>query len=244
MNSINFKENFEKLSPMMKQYVKIKEMHKAHLLFFRLGDFYELFFDDAVVASTELEIVLTGKECGLSERAPMCGVPFHSADTYIAKLINMGEKVAICEQLTPPDRKGVVERGVDQIVTKGTLMESSALDEKTNNYVGSVYDYNHCYAISYADISTGVMYSILIDYDEDKLLISMTNNYGVNKIVVKSSEFDFLTIEEVIDLMDDDDDFQKLFEAKIIDTEKAQDSISDLDDIEIEDPQNHLLVNH
>ena len=159
-----------KLSPMMLQYLNIKEQNEDAIIFFRLGDFYEMFFEDAELVSRLLELTLTGKNCGLEERVPMCGIPYHAYLGYLEKLVSLGYKVAICEQLTPPDKKGVVERGVVQIVTRGTLMESSALDEKTNNYIGSIYDYNHCYAISYADISTGVMYSILLDYDEEKLI--------------------------------------------------------------------------
>ena len=117
-----------KLSPMMLQYLNIKEQNEDAIIFFRLGDFYEMFFEDAELVSRLLELTLTGKNCGLEERVPMCGIPYHSYLGYLEKLVSLGYKVAICEQLTPPDRKGVVERGVVQIVTKGTLMESSALD--------------------------------------------------------------------------------------------------------------------
>ena len=126
--------NFEKLSPMMKQYFSIKEKCKDHILFFRLGDFYEMFFDDAVTVSRELELTLTGRDCGLDERAPMCGIPYHSADLYIKKLIEFGHKVAICEQLTDPkETKGIVERDIIRIVTPGTLTESNLLDDSKNN---------------------------------------------------------------------------------------------------------------
>ena len=125
-----------KLTPMMQQYMQIKEQYKDALLFFRLGDFYEMFFDDAIIASKELEITLTGRDCGLPERAPMCGVPYHSAEGYIAKLIEKGYKVAICEQIQDPsEAKGIVERDVVRVITPGTLLESSMLDEKTNNYL-------------------------------------------------------------------------------------------------------------
>ena len=117
-----------KLSDMMKQYMAIKENYSDCLLFFRLGDFYEMFFDDAVVASRELELTLTGRDCGLEKRAPMCGVPYHSVDTYMQRLIGRGYKVAVCEQLTDPkDSKGLVERGVVRIITPGTVMEQSML---------------------------------------------------------------------------------------------------------------------
>ena len=159
-----------KLSPMMMQYMQIKDKYEDTIVFFRLGDFYEMFFEDAILASRELELTLTGRNCGLEEKVPMCGIPFHAYEGYLEKLIEKGYKVAICEQLTPPDKKGVVERGVTQVVTKGTLMESSSLDEKTNNYIGSVYDFEHCYALSYTDITTGTFIVELIDYKNDKLI--------------------------------------------------------------------------
>lgn len=159
-----------KLSPMMMQYMEIKDKYEDTIVFFRLGDFYEMFFEDAITASRVLELTLTGRNCGLEERVPMCGIPFHAYEGYLEKLTNKGYKVAICEQLTPPDKKGVVQRGVTQIVTKGTVMESSSLDEKSNNYIGSIYDFDHCYALSYADISTGSFFTTLIDYDKDALI--------------------------------------------------------------------------
>ena len=128
------------MSPMMKQYMEIKGMYKDAVLFFRLGDFYEMFFEDAITASRELEITLTGKDCGLEERAPMCGVPFHSADSYIARLIGKGYKVAICEQVEDPKAaKGIVKRDVIRIITPGTLLDPNALDSKKNNYISCVF---------------------------------------------------------------------------------------------------------
>lgn len=145
-----------KLSPMMRQYLDVKENHQDCILFFRLGDFYEMFFDDAKLASKELELTLTGKNCGLEERAPMCGVPFHSADTYIARLVEKGYKVAICEQTSDPaTTKGIVSREVVQIVTPGTVISSSMLNEKENNYIASVYATEDAIGLAYCDISTG-----------------------------------------------------------------------------------------
>ena len=145
-----------KLSPMMQQYLDIKEEHKDEILFFRLGDFYEMFFDDAITASRELELTLTGKQCGLEERAPMCGVPFHAADTYIARLIGKRYKVAICEQVEDPAAaKGIVKREVIQIVTPGTAMTGSMLSDKDNNYIASVYSDGEGIGLSYCDVSTG-----------------------------------------------------------------------------------------
>ena len=160
----------DKLSPMMRQYMEIKDKYEDTIVFYRVGDFYEMFFEDALTASNLLELTLTGKSCSLEERVPMCGVPFHAYLPYAEKLVNNGYKVAICEQLTPPDKKGVVERGVIQVITKGTVMDASSLNEKDNNYIGSIYDFNHCYALSYADISTGDIYTELIDFNEDKLI--------------------------------------------------------------------------
>ena len=149
-----------KLSPMMQQYLEIKSQYQDCILFFRLGDFYEMFYDDAKTASRELELTLTGKNCGQEERAPMCGVPFHSADTYIARLVEKGYKVAICEQVEDPaSAKGIVKREVIQIVTPGTLTSQSMLNEKENNYLASVYLDKRGMSVSYCDISTGELYT-------------------------------------------------------------------------------------
>ena len=144
------------LTPMMRQYLTLKEQFSDAILFFRLGDFYEMFFEDAQVASKELELTLTGKDCGLAERAPMCGVPFHSAEAYISRLVEKGYKVAICEQLTDPkESKTLVERGVLRVVTPGTVMEQSMLDEKRNNYLLALCVEGERAGIAYADVSTG-----------------------------------------------------------------------------------------
>ena len=128
------------LSPMMEHYLQTKEKLNDCIVFYRLGDFYEMFFDDAVKASKLLDLTLTGRDCGLPERAPMCGVPFHAADLYISKLVSMGEKVAICEQLTQATGgKELVKRDVVKIVTAGTITNNELIDEKSNNFLGSVY---------------------------------------------------------------------------------------------------------
>ena len=145
-----------KLSPMMEQYFQIKQNYADTLLFFRLGDFYEMFFEDAKIASKELELVLTGRDCGQEERAPMCGVPFHSADSYIAKLVSRGYKVAICEQVEDPaTAKGIVKRDVVRIVTPGTVIESNMLDESKNNYLASVFVSDKNCGLAFVDVSTG-----------------------------------------------------------------------------------------
>lgn len=144
------------LSPMMRHYLEIKEKYKDCVVFYRLGDFYEMFFEDAKEVSQLLDLTLTGRDCGLEERAPMCGIPYHAADTYIAKLVNLGKKVAICEQLTDPTPgKGIVERDVIRVVSAGTLIEESLLDEKANNYIACAYKEGAVCALAWADITTG-----------------------------------------------------------------------------------------
>ena len=143
-------------SPAMQAYLDNKEEYKDCILFYRLGDFYEMFFDDAITVSRELELTLTGKDCGQEERAPMCGVPYHAAETYIAKLIEKGYKVAICEQLEDPKTaKGIVKRGVIRVVTPGTVMESNLLEEKKNNYIMSIYKSGVYYGVAVCDLTTG-----------------------------------------------------------------------------------------
>ncbi|WMJ23105.1 DNA mismatch repair protein MutS [Paludicola sp. MB14-C6] len=148
------------LSPMMQQYLDIKSQHKDHVLFFRLGDFYEMFFNDAINISKELELTLTGRDCGMPERAPMCGIPYHSSEGYIKKLIEKGYKVAICEQVENPAdvTKGIVKREVIRVVTPGTVIENSLLSEEQNNYIASIIIDNKAFAICFADISTGDVY--------------------------------------------------------------------------------------
>ena len=144
------------LSPMLQHYVDTKEQYKDCILLYRLGEFYEMFFDDAVLASRELELALTGRDCGLEERAPMCGVPFHAVDGYISRLISKGYKVAICEQMEDPSQaKGMVRREVTRVVTPGTITDASMLDEKKNNYLVSIYAKGHMYGFAAVDISTG-----------------------------------------------------------------------------------------
>ena len=148
------------LSQMMQHYLSVKERYKDCVIFYRLGDFYEMFFDDAVKVSGMLDLTLTGRDCGLEQRAPMCGVPFHAADAYIAKLVSLGEKVAICEQLEDPAKaKGMVARDVVRVVTAGTITDDEHLDEKSSNYVCCAYKNNLTVALSWADITTGELTS-------------------------------------------------------------------------------------
>ena len=158
----------EEYSPMMQSYLATKEQYKDCILFYRLGDFYEMFFDDAIVASRELEITLTGKACGLEEKAPMCGVPHHAVEMYMSRLIAKGYKVAICEQLEDPKKtKGIVKRDVIRVVTPGTVIENNMLEEKKNNYIMSIAKKGMYYGIAICDISTGDFYTTQIKLPEN-----------------------------------------------------------------------------
>lgn len=178
--------DINKVTPMMRQYIETKKQNKDIIVFYRLGDFYEMFFEDAITASHELELTLTGKSAGLEERIPMCGVPFHSANIYIDKLVAKGYKVGICEQLEDPkNAKGIVKRGMVQIVSSGTLFNES-LNEKENNYIGAIIDFNYGYAISYGDITTGSIYTFLLEHNNTKL-VSEIVSIGIKEIVVSES---------------------------------------------------------
>ncbi|MDE5601333.1 MAG: DNA mismatch repair protein MutS, partial [Clostridia bacterium] len=167
----------DKLSPMMKRYFQIKAQYEDCLLFFRLGDFYEMFFDDAVTASRTLDLTLTGRDCGLDERAPMCGVPHHAVDNYIRKLIEAGFRVAICEQLSDPaTSKGMVDRDVVRVVSGGTVMEEDILDEKSSNYLLSVYSKDGAFGIAWSDISTGEF--CVYEYSGDNALDRLSDFIG------------------------------------------------------------------
>lgn len=177
------------LSPMMKEYYKTKSEYMDVLLFYRLGDFYEMFFEDAITASHELELTLTGKNAGLKERVPMCGVPHHAVNVYLEKLIDKGYKVAICEQMEDPKlAKGIVKREVTQIVSKGTLTNTDCLDENDYNFIASITDYNYIYALSYLDLLSGKVFATFVSKSSDKL-ISEIVSLGIKEVVV-TSDFD------------------------------------------------------
>ena len=174
-----------KLAPMMKHYVELKDKYQDVILFYRLGDFYEMFFDDAILVSHELELTLTGRQAGLEERVPMCGVPHKAVDIYVDKLIKKGYKVAICEQMEDPkDAKGIVERSVTEVISSGTII-SDTLNEKENNYIGSIYNFEYCYVLSYSDITTGEIYSKILDNDSNKL-ISEVVSLGIKELIINS----------------------------------------------------------
>lgn len=178
-------------SPMMQHYIATKEQYKDCILFYRLGDFYEMFFDDAITASRELELTLTGKDCGQEERAPMCGIPFHAAEIYISRLIGKGYKVAICEQLEDPKfAKGIVKRDVIRVVTPGTVIESNMLDEKKNNYIMSIYKTGLFFGMAVCDISTGDFFATQItETNNFARLLDEISRYSPAEIVVNDMMF-------------------------------------------------------
>ena len=180
--------NTTKLSPMMQEYCKTKENYKDAILFYRLGDFYEMFFDDALVVSKELELTLTGKDCGLEERAPMGGIPFHAAETYINRLIERGHKVAICEQVEDPKKaKGLVKREVIRVVTPGTTLDATSLDESKNNYLMSIVSIADHFGCAIADITTGDCF--LTEVPNSQKLVDEINKFGPAEIICNDSFF-------------------------------------------------------
>ncbi len=177
------------LTPMMKQYMEVKKNYSDAILFYRLGDFYEMFFDDAKVASQELELVLTGRDCGLEERAPMCGVPFHSCESYIARLVSAGYKIAICEQTEDPSQaKGLVKRDVVRVITPGTVIESSMLEEGKNNYLCVICRQKSTIGVCFADCSTGELYATEIDGDDASLrLLNELGRFRPSEILMNDA---------------------------------------------------------
>ena len=201
----------QKYSPMMMQYLKIKEENQDSIVMFRLGDFYEMFFDDAILVSKALNLALTGKNAGVKERVPMCGVPYHSVSGYIQRLIDLGHKVAIVEQLTDPGKKGIVERGVVQIITPGTIMDTS-LNEKRNSYIGALGVFDFHYTLAYCDISTGE-FNVLNIHKQKHLLKNMIDSLALKEIVVSDHDLQFEDI--FVSYYDNDkfnDNYKKVFE--------------------------------
>ena len=180
--------DLNKITPMMKQYLEIKEKNEDIIIFFRLGDFYEMFFEDAILVSHELELTLTGKNAGLDEKIPMCGIPHHADNVYIEKLVDLGYKIGICEQLEDPKTtKGIVKRGVIRVVTPGTLVESNMLEERKNNYIMSIYKTGIYFGISICDISTGEFYSAEIkDNNNFPILLDEIARYTPSELVINS----------------------------------------------------------
>jgi len=191
------------LTPMMKQYFEIKNQHKDKILFFRLGDFYEMFYEDAITASKELEITLTGRDCGQEERAPMCGIPYHAAENYIARLIEKNYKVAICEQVEDPAlAKGLVRREIVKIITPGTVTESSMLDERNNNYLLSLYADSKLSALSYLDLSTGEFYCTYADNTDLSNIRNEINRINPSEIISNTEMQDIKAQYSAYNLLD------------------------------------------
>ena len=184
-------------SPMMQHYLQTKEQYKDCILFYRLGDFYEMFFDDAITTSRELELTLTGKDCGQEERAPMCGIPFHAAETYIARLIEKGYKVAICEQLEDPKQaKGIVKRDVIRVVTPGTVMETNLLEEKKNNYIMSIYKNGIYYGLAVCDLTTADFKTTQIkEQNNFATLMDEISRYSPAEIIVNDMMYN--SVQEI-----------------------------------------------
>lgn len=208
-------EKANKLSPMMQQYFQIKSEYPGMLLFFRLGDFYEMFFDDAKIASEELDLVLTGRDCGQEERAPMCGVPFHSADNYIAKLVSRGYKVAVCEQTEDPKSvKGLVKRDVIRIITPGTVIEGNMLDDSVNNYLCAICKGDNETGLCFADVSTAQFHITVVNNSTaEEQIINQLSTYQPKEILVNSAALDYTSVA----------DFAKSrlnAEAQLVDDEK------------------------
>lgn len=177
----------EKLAPMMQHYVDIKEKYMDTIILYRLGDFYEMFFEDAMLVSHELELTLTGRNAGLDERVPMCGVPYHAVDVYIDKLVKKGYRVAICEQLEDPKlAKGIVKRDITEVISSGSIIAVNSLNEKENNYIASIYNHGYCYSLTYTDITTGEIYASLIENDQN-LLINKVLFLGIKEVIVNDS---------------------------------------------------------
>ena len=232
------------LTPMMQQYMETKKQYEDCILFYRLGDFYEMFFDDAITASRELEITLTGRDCGQEERAPMCGVPFHSAEGYIAKLISKGYKVAICEQLEDPKlAKGIVKRDVIRVITPGTVVEGNLLDESKNNYIMSIFKKGIYFGIAVCDVTTGDFYTTQItETNNFEKLLDEIARYTPAEIVV--NDLLFSTKEETNKITER----FNLYITKIVDEKFKEDyknsqyKFVDNNDKEIEDISEKLFA--
>ena len=177
------------MTPMMLQYFEVKNQYKDYILFYRLGDFYEMFFEDAQLVSAELDLTLTGKDCGEDERAPMCGIPYHACEPYIGKLIEKGYKVAICEQVEDPKTaKGIVKREVIRVITPGTVIETTLLNEKSNNYLATLYVDGNTVGICFSDISTAYMAATSFrDRLSEDEIINELSTYSPREVIMNTS---------------------------------------------------------
>lgn len=227
--------DMSKISPMMAKYLEIKEKYNDTIIFYRLGDFYEMFFEDAILCSRELELTLTGRNAGLDERVPMCGVPHHAYLQYLEKLVDKGYKVAICEQLTDPkESKGMVDRDVIQVVTKGTIIDNT-LSEKDSNYIGNIFDFDYSYGMSYADITTGYYYVIILPHDKEKVIKEVINR-NIKEIIVNDK-----VDREIIYILKNNYHILTTIRDDIYDGDNYKYITRDLKDIRMTTVVNHLL---
>ncbi len=253
-----------KVTPAMRQYIEIKNENPDVVLFFRLGDFYEMFFEDAILVSRELELTLTSKSAGLEEKVPMSGIPYHAANVYIDKLIEKGYKVGICEQLEDPKTvKGIVKRGIVQIVSRGTIFNNESLAENDFNYIGSILDFGHAYVIAYADITTGAIYASLVEHNVNKLVSEIVSiglkeaiiSDKVDKVAVSMLKNQFkvsLTIsDEILDLEEYEYIYEDIQDVRYIETVKhlltyvtntQKRSLSHLQKVVIQEPKKFLKM--
>ncbi len=229
--------DIKRVSPMMRHYIEVKSKYPDVIIFYRLGDFYEVFFEDAIITSRELELTLTGRNAGLDERVPMCGVPHHAVNVYIEKMVEKGYKIGICDQLEDPkDAKGIVERGITQIVSKGTIMNPDSLKENEFSYIGNIMDFNHVYAICYTDITTGVIYTTLIDHNPSNL-ISEIVSLDLKEVIVTSS-FD----KSIISILKNQFKISVSISDDIEELEEYEYVIEDITDERLVKTINHLIT--
>ena len=227
----------EKLTPMMRQYLTIRDENPGVIILFSLGDFYEAFFEDAVLLSRELELTLTGRSAGLKERVPMCGVPHHAVNVYIEKLVENGHRVGICEQLEDPKQAtGIVERGLTQIISKGTVIDSESLKENEFNYIGNVIDFDTNYGICYTDITTGIIYVTMLLHNNVNL-VSEIVSLGLKEVVV-SDKLD----KNIVSTLKNQFKIFVTFSNDIIDNQEYEYIYEDISDIRYIETIKHLLT--
>lgn len=227
----------EKLTPMMRQYLTIRDENPGVIILFRLGDFYEAFFEDAVLLSRELELTLTGRSAGLKERVPMCGVPHHAVNVYIEKLVENGHRVGICEQLEDPKQAtGIVERGLTQIISKGTVIDSESLKENEFNYIGNIVDFDTDYGICYTDITTGIIYVTMIPHNNVNL-VSEIVSLGLKEVVV-NDKLD----KNIVSTLKNQFKIFVTFSNDILDNKEYEYIYEDISDIRYIETIKHLLT--
>ncbi len=220
-----------KLSPMMKHYVELKDKYEDTIILYRLGDFYEMFFEDAEEVAHALELTLTGKNAGLDERVPMCGIPHHAAEVYIDKLIKKGYKVAICEQLEDPKTaKGIVKRDIVEVISSGTVINTNSLNEKENNYIGCLYDFSYGFVLTYSDITTGEVYSELLTNNTDDVIYKILSldikelivNELINKVLLSKIRSLKIPVTIQNELLNDkyQNIYQNISDARIVNSIK------------------------